>query len=358
MKKLFVVLLSLSMLLSLFSCKNDKQIKGEDKKPIQYMFTAFDTQCSISLYMDEKDEEWGMTYADDIENFLKKYEKYLSKTDPESDIYAINHRTGNSVMVSDPTAILMQLGSDFYNWSSGYFDISSGTLIDLWDIKNRKTLPSLEEINEARKHCGNFNYTIENNVAPGEIRCNKITFNGDSKSQYDLGALVKGYVCDGLRDMLAENDKIKASIINLGGNVFCTGKISNRVGGAFNIGIFKPFATKSEIIDTVKVVDKNVITSGTYQRYFKVPGDDKVYCHIINPKTGYPVDNEYTSVTIVSENGLLGDYMSTACLLLGYNKSLDFIDFCKKNFGDKNLQAIFIDNMNNILKYPKKTKHY
>lgn len=358
MKRVFRVIISLCICLSLFACgissgANDVSTASE-VKPYVFTFEAFDTQCAVSLY-GLPDDAKAYIYSVDIYNLVNSYENVFSKTRTNSEIYEINHRTTDSVMISNEVANLFTIAKDMNEWSGYRFDISSGTLIDLWDVKNRKTVPTLEEINNARRHCENYKYEIERDVVSGVARCNRITFTGDKNTQYDFGALIKGYCCDGIRAMLDENDEITACIINLGGNVMCYGEVSERKGGAFNVGIFKPFSG-SEIIDKVSVKNRNVITSGNYQRYFKVEGDDRVYHHIIDPVTGYPTDNGLDSVTIVSENGLLGDYLSTACMLVGEASSKELIDYASKSFNDKNLQAIFVHSDGSVTKYPKKVK--
>lgn len=355
MKKFVSLILVLLVGASTISCKTpERNYKnyGEEDKPIQFAFEAFDTQCSICFY-GVGDQDVAAQYCEDMKELIGNYERVFSKTIVGSEIYDINHRTGDSVMICDETAAIFDIAGDLYKWSINKFDISAGTLIDLWDIKNRKTVPTLAEINEARRHTGNFKYTIERNVDESEFRKNKITFTGDKLTQYDFGSLVKGYCCDALKEMLSGNENIKACIVNLGGNVLCTGEISGRSGGAFRVGIFKPFSG-NDIIETVEVKNRNVITSGNYQRYFKVEGDDRVYHHIIDPTTGYPTNIGIDSVTIISENGLLGDYLSTACMLIGEEQSKDLIDFASKSFKDKNIQAIFVYSDGRVSKYPRR----
>lgn len=357
MKKFLTIILVMMVGISTISCKipeGRKKNYGVEDKPIQFAFDAFDTQCSISLY-GVRDEAIASSYFQSMKNLVDRYEEVFSKTKEGSEIYEINHRTDDSVMICDEVASIFEIASSLYEWSGKKFDLSSGTLIDLWDIKNRTTVPTLAEINDARRHTGNFKYTIERNVAENEFRKNRITFTGDKLTQYDFGAVVKGYCCDALKEMLGENENIKACIVNLGGNVLCTGEVDGRADSAFRVGIFKPFSG-NDIIDTIEVKNRNVITSGNYQRYFKIEGDDRVYHHIIDPTTGYPTNNGLDSVTIVSENGLLGDYLSTACMLLGENNSKDLIDFASKSFNDKNIQATFVYSDGRIVKYPKKVK--
>ncbi len=332
--------------------EEDVEVSEEKTKPFQHVFEAFDTQCAISIF-GVTDDNVSAFLCKDMERVVKAYDKVFSKTNEESEIYEINHRTSNSVMVSDETATIFSLAKDFYRWSNKKFDISAGTLINLWDVKNRKTLPTAEEINEAKSHCGNFDYEIEWDVDDSSERKNRITFKGDLKTQYDFGGLIKGYCCDALQNMVSSSEVISACIVNLGGNVMCKGKVEGRKDGSFHVGIIKPFSETNEIIETIDVNDKNVITSGNYQRYFKIPGDDRVYHHIIDPQSGEPSNNGLDSVTIVSNNGLLGDYLSTACMLLGEEESKKLIDFAAESFEDKNIQAIFVRSNCKISKYPK-----
>ena len=347
-----IILLLVSVLTACTARARKTTNYAEEAKPMQFAFEAFDTQCSFSYY-GVKNEDDAQIYFEDMKRLVENFEKVYSKTIEGSEIYDINHRTGDSVMICDETAAIFEIARGLYEWSDGKFDVSAGTLIDLWDVKNRKTLPTLAEINEARKHIGNFKYTIERNVAEGEFRKNRITFTGDKLTLYDFGGLVKGYCCNALKDMILENDFIDACVVNLGGNVLCTGEVTGRAGGAFRVGVFKPFSG-NDIIDTIEVKNRNVITSGNYQRYFKIDGDDRVYHHIIDPSTGYPTDNGLDSVTIVSENGLLGDYLSTACMLMGYESSKKLIDFASKQFEDKNIQATYVFSDGRVEKYPKK----
>lgn len=354
MKRLISVCLVVMTILIGTSCQLKPltgAVYGVKNKPIQYAFDAFDTQCSISLYGNLSEEVAGQ-YFFDMKKLVDNYDKTFSKTNEASEIYEINHRTGDSVMISDETARIFEIASSLYDWSKGKFDISAGTLVDLWDVKNRKTLPTLDEINEARSHTANFKYNIKYDVVEDELRKNQITFYGDKLTQYDLGGLIKGYCADALKEMLSRNDDIKACIVNLGGSVLCTGEVDGRAGNAFKVGIFKPFSG-NDIIDTIDVKNRNVITSGNYQRYFKVDGDERVYHHIIDPTTGYPTNNGLDSVTIVSENGLLGDYLSTACMLLGEEDSKKLIDFASGAFNDNKIQATFVHSDGKITKYPE-----
>ena len=341
LKKIIVFCVSISMVLCFTSCK------ATDRKEISmsHSFFAFDTNCSISV-QNYDDEEGVNSYLKKMQMLAETYDKTLSRTVVGSDIYEINHRTSLDVMVTDMTMTLFEVAQGMYEWSNHKFDISVGNLIELWDVKNRTTLPTNEEIQKALSTCNAMNYRIEKDVDPEYIKSHRIVFENLS-SKYDLGALVKGYITDMMIGQMEEYG-IKTAIINLGGNVYCYG--TKEKEAPFLVGIEKPFA-QGEVILSEKVSNKAVITSGIYQRYFKIDGSDRVYSHIIDNKTGEPINNNLYSVSIMSKNALLGDYLSTACLLLGIDDSKQLIDFCKKTFGDDEIEAIFVDDKYNIVRY-------
>ena len=153
--------------------------------------------------------------------------------------------------------------------------------------------------------------------------------NPDAK--IDLGGIAKGYIADRMRDYLKEQG-ITSGIINLGGNVVVIG--SKPDGSKYKVGIQKPFSEQNDIIAYVESDEISVVTSGVYERYFYV--DDTLYHHILNPKTGYPVENGLTSVTILSKNSADGDGLSTSCFLLGLEDGMALIE------KTPDVEAIFI----------------
>ena len=102
-------------------------------------------------------------------------------------------------------------------------------------------------------------------------------------------------------------------------------------------------------IITEEVINRSLITSGTYERYFEYGG--KIYHHILSNKTGYPIDNEITSVTINCDNPMMGDFLSTAIIILGQKDGKELLDAVKNLFGDNNISAIVIDKDENITRF-------
>ena len=161
----------------------------------------------------------------------------------------------------------------------------------------------------------------------------------DPATKLDLGGIAKGYIADCMKSYLKKHG-ITKGIINLGGSVLCIGEKDRNV--PFTVGIQKPFAEDGTPLFTLKVKDLSVVTSGTYQRYFRKNG--KLYHHILNTKTGLPVQNHLTSVTIISNRSTDGDALSTTAFCMGEKDGLAYIEKLK------NTEAIFVLDSGNILK--------
>jgi thiamine biosynthesis lipoprotein len=115
---------------------------------------------------------------------------------------------------------------------------------------------------------------------------------------------------------------VKSAIIDLGGNVFALG---NRPDGKlWKIGIQDPFEQRGQIIGSIEVKDKSIVTSGIYERF--IEKDGKKYHHILNPFNGYPFDNELAGVTIVSDKSIDGDALSTTVFSKGLKGGMEFIE--------------------------------
>ena len=147
----------------------------------------------------------------------------------------------------------------------------------------------------------------------------------------DLGAIAKGYIADRMKDFLVSKG-VKSAIINLGGNVLCIGESPE--GRPFQVGIQKPFSERGESLLSLEITDQSVVSSGIYERYFEKDG--VLYHHILNPKTGYPYENDLLSVSIISDRSVDGDGLSTTCFSLGLEKGMELIDSLE------DVEAIFI----------------
>jgi thiamine biosynthesis lipoprotein len=153
----------------------------------------------------------------------------------------------------------------------------------------------------------------------------------------DLGGIAKGYACDKATDVLKENG-VKSALLDLGGNIYALGKKLDT--SDWKVGIVVPYVGENGVACSISVSDKAVVTSGGYQRFFI--RDGKTYQHILDSKTGYPVDNDLLSATIVGPSATYADGFSTACFVLGREAGMALIETIP------DYEAIFITEDNLI----------
>lgn len=293
--------------------------KPLSKKDLTYTDTLFDTVISVQI-LDPVDEK----VLKGCEKLCKEYDTKFSKSNEQSEISKINHAKGKFVEVSDDTITLLKKGIYYCELSHGIFDITIGSVSDLWDFHAEDPkVPSKKKIRSAKGHVNYRGILIQDNRV-------KLT---DSKARLDVGAIAKGYIADRLKEYLKKNN-VKHAIINLGGNVLTIGTKTD--GSKYNIGIQRPFDESGQPITSVKVADKSVVTTGTYQRYFEKNG--KIYHHILDTATGYPCENDLSSVTIITDSSLTADALSTVSFLLGYEEGIKLINLLD------NVDAVFITN--------------
>ena len=133
----------------------------------------------------------------------------------------------------------------------------------------------------------------------------------DPQAKIDLGGIAKGFIADEMRSFLNKKG-ITSGVISLGGNVLTLGKKADH--SSYTIGIQKPFSETGTSLGTLNVSDASVVSSGIYERYYRVNG--KLYHHILDTSTGYPVENHLYQVTIISDISMDGDALSTTCFSL------------------------------------------
>lgn len=315
----------------------DADTSTTGNQPISISSIKLNTAVQITIY-DSQDK----ALLDDCLALCDKYELVFSRTNEKSELYKLNHRkdvsdgdfstdgqttpypvsgTADTWHISEDLAALLSEGLDITKESDGAFDIAIAPLTSLWDFTAEDPrVPDDAAIQKALPLCSSDGVTIDGQ---------DITLPSDD-IQFDVGAIAKGYIADRLKDFLMKKG-VKSAIINLGGNVLCIG--SKPDGTPFKIGIQKPFADRNETEAVMDITGKSVVSSGIYERCFKQDG--KLYHHILNPQTGYPYDNGLISVTIISDQSVDGDALSTTCFALGLEDGLKFAE-------KKGVQAVFI----------------
>ncbi len=285
----------------------------------------FDTLCKITVYdMKDMSSEKASAAIDDAFKLCRKYEDRLSKTKKGTEIYRINHADGGWVTCSQETVDLVKKGISYGDLSGGRFDITIGKAEDLYNFHSEKhTVPTAAQLAAAVRSIGYQQIQISGR----KIRLTK------TGGEIDLGGIGKGYIADRVADLLRSKG-VTSAIVSLGGNIVTIG---DKGGTPFTIGIEKPFSDQSAIVGTVPAKDQTLVTSGVYERYFKKNG--KLYHHILDPKTGLPVETDIRGVTIVSKDGNSADCdsLATYCLILGKDQARKLIS------GMKGYECLIID---------------
>ena len=207
---------------------------------------------------------------------------------------------------NDTVASVVRACAPISEATNGAFDLTIGKVSALWDFGGEnERLPDAREIKTALQ---TVNYRSVD-VQGSTLTCS-------AGQQLDLGAVGKGLACDTVRSFL-ENAGIKGAVVSVGGSIFAFGS-RNKAGDPWRVAIKHP-RKDDALLGTVLLKEGFVSTSGDYEKFFELDG--KRYYHILDARTGYPAETDLCSVTVICNNGLLSDALSTACFLLGQEAS-------------------------------------
>lgn len=293
MKKYFISAM-LSALLFLTGCSAESS-----PEPVQGTFFAMDTVMDFTIY-----GESGL--IDQSESLITSLESLVSVTDADSELYAIN-QTGSG-MLTEEASSLMEQALEICRRTDGALDLSIYPIVRAWgftagsyQVPNEAEIQALLPLVDYRK--------IQYDAADGDVTL-------PVGMKIDLGSVAKGYAGQLVAQMLREHG-VQSALLNLGGNVQTVGTKPD--GSPWQIGIKDPQGEDAMMV--LSVEDQAVVTSGGYERYFEQDG--QTYWHIMDPSTGHPADSGLISVTIVGDEGVVCDGLSTALFVMGLEKAAD-----------------------------------
>lgn len=278
------------------------------------------TYCTLTIYEADREDVIREAFQ-----FARSLENLLSRTVEDSEVSALNQAgAGEMVHVSRETVDVIERGLYYGALSEGLFDITLGTLTELWNFSSPE--PSVPGQAEIEKALSSADYqTIEILMDPdggGAVLKKK-----NADTHLDLGGIAKGYVADRVKELL-EIRGIRSALINFGGNVVILGDKEDRT--PWLIGVEKPFSAEEEgdlvreLSGEIAVTHGSVVTSGIYERKFRENG--QLYYHILDPETGYPRETDLISVTVTGPMSTDCDALSTICLMLGMEKGRALIE--------------------------------
>jgi thiamine biosynthesis lipoprotein len=266
----------------------------------------------------DKDSRFIRGAVDEAFKEMKRIESILTHYQKDSDISRWNRAGTSPLKVEKETLEIMRRAIDFYGCSDEAFDVTLLPILELWGFAQDKTsskgkhfVPADEEIKKKLRFVGSDKIIIDEKNSQV-----KFVISG---MKVDLGGIAKGFIVDKAVERL-KNKGVKSALINAGGDIYCLG--SKKDGSDWMVGIEHP--RKKGIFATLKLKDKAVATSGDYQNYFLA--GDKRYSHIFDPRTGYPVENNCISVTVIAPNCTTADALATAIFVLGPEDGLRLIE--------------------------------
>lgn len=226
--------------------------------------------------------------------------------------------------VSDKeTAQIIEKCNRLSEETKGAFDITVGGAVDLWDFGGENEgIPDEKELKRALSQVGYDKLKVSGD---------KISLS--SKASVDLGAVGKGLACDMVISLYKADAELDGAIVAVGGSIGCYGKY-NKAGDSWRIGIRHP-RKENAFIGVLKLKEGFVSTSGDYEKYFEKDGVR--YHHILDARTGMPASSDIISATVVCNNGLLSDALSTACFILGSDEGARLVE-------KYNASAVFVRN--------------
>ncbi len=287
-----------------------------------YPGTAMGTAIKKTIYAE------NVSQCDEVDKMidstLRQLEEEISVRVPESEISKVNNNyvIGGVCVLSDNVLHYLEEEMQIYEESEGAFSPCIRPISALWGIEDGMTeIPGEVQLRQSVLCC---------NASNLELVENGIIFK-ESGMALDLGAAGKGIACDEIKKQL-DAAGVYGAVISIGGSILAYGDKGD--GKEWHIGIQDPRGKTGEMFGVVDVEGGTMIsTSGDYEKYFELDGVR--YHHIFDPSTGYPVDNGLISVTIVTDNGLLSDALSTACFVMGLEAGMDYAE-------EKDVGAVFV----------------
>lgn len=352
-KRKISLLVVIALLFSLLaSCKPKVRMKFS----FDY-FDSFDTLVKATGYFFTQEE------ADKFDKKLAERLKYYDNLfdchkehEGVNNVYTINKMAGKEKVKVDTA--LLELISQSKTLGLKYdsrVNIAFGAVIELWEKSMTEALendelkaatPDIEVLKERAKYASLNNIIIDKEESTVYIT--------DERTKINLGSVAKGYAVELICNELKE-DGFDSVVLSAGGNVKTIGHPNGETKRKWTIGVENPYSASemkegdSEIYDILYTMDKAIVTSGDYQRFFY--GLDNVkYNHIIDTRTLSSARN-FTAVTVITKDSGIADFLSTLLFTLTYEEGAEVI----KDFPDT--EALWI-NFDNTEFYTDGLKHY
>ena len=297
--------LSLILLFLISSCK--------DKKSSYLEFNGFAQGTTYHMVFEKSDEINPERLKSNIEKILHDFNLSLSLYEDSSILSKINR---NEETIPDSFFVrVFAKSKQISQLTEGAFDITVGPLVRAWGFG-----PDEHKSFSESKRDSLLQLVGMNKV---DIRDGKI-WKADQHVSLDFNAIAQGYSVDVIYRYF-DDLGIKSYLIEIGGEVRVKG---NKNGAMWKIGIDKPYDDNmipgENLEAIISLDDRSLATSGNYRKFYVENGIK--YSHTIDPKTGYPANNQLLSATILADECAIADGIATACMVMGKDKTIEFLN--------------------------------
>lgn len=291
-------------------------------------FGSMGCPCALSFYA--PCEKTAESVFDAVFAEVDRLDKYYTNYTATSFVAQINRSAGdkNGIIVDPETAILLDYAQECYTLSDGLFDITAGSLRRAWDFDAQNpSLPSPELIQELLLIVG----------------WDKVAWNNPSLvlphtgMMIDFGGVVKEYAADAAEKVCLSLG-IQHALIDMGGDIKVVGPHID--GRAWQIGVAHPRQKDTSLLN-FEMTQGGVATSGDFERSIIVDG--KIYAHILNPKTGNPVEG-MSGVTVIADHCLIAGSLTTIAFLKGPEEGITWLKEMGQPFLCVNQEGKILEN--------------
>ena len=267
----------------------------------------------IKLSLTSQDAE---ALIDEASKMLSRFEQVFSANNDKSPLAKLKETAYKAPQKVDADLFdLIRIGKNHSQTEGSLLNIAIGPLTKLWHIGFEDAcVPSQKEIE-----------SILGIINPEHIALdeeNQTVFFKKKGMTIDLGAIAKGYFCDIIMAFFKDHGAVSA-MVDLGGNVLVYGD-SPKGNEEWHVGIQNPFLPRGNLVASVSVRNQSVVTSGIYERIFKIDG--QTYHHIFDSKTGYPIKTNIASLTIIADKSLDCDLYTTKFFGLDIHRILKEVE--------------------------------
>lgn len=310
----------------LVSILNSIIVHAQSYQASNYDGEVFNTTYHITFEETLESKERKENWHDSIRKLFKDFDYSLSMFNPKSVISAMNNNNPDA-RANQYVKTIIEKSLEVSRHTSGAFDITVAPLVNLWGFgfKNREKITA-EAVDSILQFVGYQKIRLDR-----KGRLHK----QDPRIQLDASSIAKGYMCDIIGNWL-KNKGVKNYMVEIGGEITLHG--NSPKGFPWRIGINVPeediFQRVNGIENILEISEGGIATSGNYRNFYYQDG--KRYAHTIDPKTGYPVQKNILSSTVIASDCITADSYATAFMVMGVEKALDVLA------SDNSIMAYFI----------------